>query len=153
MARIRKTTPKDIEIYVDKSYAIIDRIYDILERKGLEQKVLAKSLNKYESEISKWLKGDHNFTIQTLSKIEAILGEEIIHIPTRRKETPTILLIQSSQEYVFNLMTSNLVKVPGPKKSVSKSVCCFDDTNIVYNPYGTFGGWQSKKELEEVGAN
>ncbi|GEM_PF-4974526 len=42
-----------------------------------EQKDLARLLVKGESEISKCMTGTHNFTIKTLSKIEAILGERL----------------------------------------------------------------------------
>ena len=44
------------------SFRIVDRIREILEEKGLKQKDLAERLGKSEAEISKWMRGTHNFT-------------------------------------------------------------------------------------------
>ena len=35
---------------------------------------------KKESEISKWMRGTHNFTIDTISSIENVLGQAILQI-------------------------------------------------------------------------
>ena len=65
---------------VDLSFRIVDRIHEILKEKGLKQKDLALRLEKNESEISKWMRGTHNFTIDTLVSIENVLGEPIIEV-------------------------------------------------------------------------
>ena len=46
----------------------------------VKQKDLALRLGKKESEISRWMRGTHNFTIDTLISIEDVLGEPIIEI-------------------------------------------------------------------------
>ena len=76
-ARIKKI-PKDVDIFVQDSFDIVDRIHQILVDQGKEQKDLAAALGETESEISKWMTGTHNFTIKTLSKIAAVLGEPVI---------------------------------------------------------------------------
>lgn len=65
---------------VDLSFMIVDRIHAILEERGLRQKDLAELLGKKESEISKWMRGTHNFTIETVSSIEAVLGAPILEV-------------------------------------------------------------------------
>jgi ribosome-binding protein aMBF1 (putative translation factor) len=86
---VSKNTPKESIIFIEKSLEISDRISDILEQKGLLQKDLAEMLGKSEAEVSKWLCGTHNFTLQTISKIEAVLGESIMEIPSQSKpQTP-----------------------------------------------------------------
>lgn len=60
--------------------AIADRIYEILVKKGKDQKHLAELMGKHESELCKWLSGTHNFTLQTIARIEAVLGENILHV-------------------------------------------------------------------------
>ena len=55
-------------------------IHEVLSKKGLTQKDLAKQLHKRESEIFKWLTGRHNFTIQTIAKIETALDCQLIKI-------------------------------------------------------------------------
>ncbi len=65
----------------DKLLAVSERIKFLLEKKGLMQKDLADLLGKKESEISKWLSGSHNFTLRTISNIEAALDEEVLISP------------------------------------------------------------------------
>lgn len=78
-ARRRKVNP-EIRRMVDLSFKIVDRIHEILKAKGLKQKDLALRLGKKESEISRWMRGTHNFTIDTLISIEDALGEPIIAV-------------------------------------------------------------------------
>jgi transcriptional regulator with XRE-family HTH domain len=70
--------PEDSRIFVDKSMEIADYIFRIMEVKGMKQKDLATALGKTEAEISKWLAGMHNYTLRSLAKMEAALGETII---------------------------------------------------------------------------
>lgn len=73
-------TPKDVEIFVRWYADLTVRINRILKEKAISQKDLAISLGKNPSEINKWLKGEHNFTLRSLAKLQAELGEELIHI-------------------------------------------------------------------------
>ena len=59
---------------------IAERISEILKAKGLTQKDFARLLNKRDSEISKWLTGRHNFTTQTIARIETALDSKLISI-------------------------------------------------------------------------
>ncbi len=65
---------------VDLSFLIVDRIHSILEEKGLKQKDLANMLGKKESGISKWMRGTHNFMIETISSVENVLGVPILQV-------------------------------------------------------------------------
>lgn len=76
-ARRAKVSP-EVRRRVDLSFLIVDRIHNVLEEKGLKQKDLANLLGKKESEISKWMRGTHNFTIETISLIEKALGTPIL---------------------------------------------------------------------------
>ncbi len=91
----RKKISKDVDIFVQHSFDVVDRIFEILKKQGKEQKDLAKALGKSESEISKWMTGSHNFTIKTISKIEAVLGESVITTKIQKDE-PTYLFIDSA---------------------------------------------------------
>ena len=81
--KILDETPKDVRIFVRKYGDIVVRINQLLREKGFTQKELADKLEKRPSEISKWLGGEHNFSLRSLSKLEAELGEEIIYVPKR----------------------------------------------------------------------
>lgn len=75
--------PIDSKIFVDKSLAIANYIQLVMQHQHIRQKDLAELMGKTEAEISKWLNGMHNYTLRSLSKIEAALGSEIICIPDK----------------------------------------------------------------------
>lgn len=77
--RRAKVSP-EVRRRVDLSFLIVDRIHSILKEKGLKQKDLANMLGKKESEISKWMRGTHNFTLETISSIENVLGIPILQV-------------------------------------------------------------------------
>lgn len=77
--RRKRVNPKTRES-VALSFRIVDRICEILEEKGLKQKDLAVRLGKSEAEISKWMRGTHNFTIDTLVSIEDALEAPIVEV-------------------------------------------------------------------------
>ena len=72
--------PAETHIFIHKYTDILDRIQTILQRKGMKQRDLALALGKSESEVSKWLAGEHNFTLCSIAKLEAVLGEEILTV-------------------------------------------------------------------------
>lgn len=76
----REKVSSEVRRRVNLSFLIVDRIHNILEEKGLKQKDLANMLGKNESEISKWMRGTHNFTIDTISSIEEALGMPILQV-------------------------------------------------------------------------
>ena len=65
---------------------LADRIHEILTEKGLKQKDLAMLLGKKEAEISKWMRGTHNFTIDTLVAIERALQAPLLQVIHREEE-------------------------------------------------------------------
>lgn len=78
------STPKHIDLYVEKSMDILDRIYDLMEEEGINQRELAKRLDKSEAEVSKWLHGVQNFTLRTVCKLEEAFGKDIIQVSKKR---------------------------------------------------------------------
>ena len=53
------------------------RIADAMNAAGLSKSQFARKMGKSPSEITKWLSGTHNFTIDSLQEISAVLGVEI----------------------------------------------------------------------------
>ena len=78
---IRKDISSECKEQVELSVAIANRIYEILEIKGMNQKDLAQRLGKAETEVSRWLSGTHNLTLSTICKISTALGEDIVTVP------------------------------------------------------------------------
>jgi len=88
--RILKNTPKDVAIFVDMYADLVVRINHILREKGISKKELAEKLEKKPSEISKWLSDEHNFTLRSLAKLSAELGEPLLKVPKRKTQTAFI---------------------------------------------------------------
>ena len=80
MDEIRGTISPEMKMQMELSVAIANRIYNILESKGMSQKEFAKLIGKTETEVSRWLSGTHNLTMATICKISAALGEDIIRV-------------------------------------------------------------------------
>ncbi len=78
MQEIRETTPPDVNRQVELSVLIANRVYDLLEKKGMSQKDLAKKLGKTETEVSRWLSGTHNLTLSTIAKLSLALEDAIV---------------------------------------------------------------------------
>ena len=72
----------DVKADVDLSFAIVDRIDQLLKERGMTQRELAEALGKKEAEVSRWMRGTHNFTIRTLAKISNVLGAQIVNVPS-----------------------------------------------------------------------
>lgn len=78
----RAKVPNETRQRVNLSFLIVDRIHSILTERGMRQCDLARMLDKKESEISKWMRGTHNFTIDTITQIENALGVKILQVAT-----------------------------------------------------------------------
>ena len=76
ISRIISEAIKNKDIHLEDNVKIAEGI----KRKGLSQKEFAEKMSKRPSEISKWLRGDHNFTTSTLFDIEDVLNIHLIDI-------------------------------------------------------------------------
>ena len=77
--RRRQVSP-EVRERVSLSFQIVDRIHQILAERNLRQKDLALMLGKSEAEISKWMRGTHNFTIDTVVAIEEALQAPVLQV-------------------------------------------------------------------------
>ncbi len=83
--RILAKVPQEVREFNRLYGAIVIRVHDLLDAKGINQKTLAEKMGKKPSEISKWLSGEHNFTLRSIAKLQAELGEPIIVVPQKQK--------------------------------------------------------------------
>lgn len=72
--------PADIQTRVDLSFDIADRIDALMHERGLSKKQFAEALGRRPSEITKWLSGQHNFTIATLAMLSTFFGQPIVSV-------------------------------------------------------------------------
>jgi ribosome-binding protein aMBF1 (putative translation factor) len=68
-----------MEYQKDIKFLIAHKIISALRHKGWTNKYLAQKLNRTPAEISKWVSGKHNFTIDTLHEIEKCLGINLLN--------------------------------------------------------------------------
>ncbi|MDZ4681156.1 MAG: helix-turn-helix transcriptional regulator [Saprospiraceae bacterium] len=83
--QILAETSSQTKQFVRRYAEITLRIQQIMDEKGWSQSDLAKRLGKKPPEISKWLRGNHNFTLRSLAALEAELGAEIFNVPLTKK--------------------------------------------------------------------
>ena len=72
--------PKEIDAEVNMEMALSDRIYSLMQARGLTKAELARALGKRPCEITKWLSGQHNFTLRTISMLSTFFEESLIRI-------------------------------------------------------------------------
>lgn len=72
--------PLEIQIRSKLSIAIAGRIEALMKEKGLSKKKFAEAMGRRPSEITKWLSGEHNFTVGTLSMLSAFFNDSIIEV-------------------------------------------------------------------------
>ena len=80
MDEIRSSISPEMKLQMEMSVAIANRIYEILENRGMSQKDLAKRLGKTETEVSRWLSGTHNLTLATICKISTALDADVVKV-------------------------------------------------------------------------
>lgn len=62
------------------SFDIADRITQLMQERGLSKKQFADALGRRPSEVTKWLSGQHNFTLRTIAMLSSFFGKAIIYI-------------------------------------------------------------------------
>lgn len=72
--------PVEVQLRTKLSVAIANRIESLMREKGLTKKMFAEALDRRPSEVTKWLSGEHNFTIATLSRLSSFFGKPIIEV-------------------------------------------------------------------------
>ena len=82
------SVPQDIITEIDLSFAIASEIEFLMRERGLTKKQFADALGKKPSEVTKWLSGQHNFTIRTLAMLSCFFGRPIIRTCQCRYELP-----------------------------------------------------------------
>ena len=77
------STSPAIQQEVSMEFAISNRIYELMTERGLSKLQFAQALGKRPSEVTKWLSGQHNFTIKTISQLSAFFGKALISIDNK----------------------------------------------------------------------
>lgn len=80
ITKLATSTPLKTIDSVSKQMALAVRIDEAVKAKGWSKKEFAQKMGKKPPEISRWLSGCHNFTTDTLWKIEEVLDIRLIMV-------------------------------------------------------------------------
>lgn len=83
---LKEITPEE-QARTDQKMRIAAIIGETLLLKKISKKDFAHKVGRRQSEITKWLSGTHNFTIDTLTDIEQVLNIKLI--ADKRKSSST----------------------------------------------------------------
>lgn len=103
--------------YTKISNKIAIAILTRLDELKWKQKDLAEKMEVSPQQVNKWVKGNENFTLDTLAKLSQILGVELINVvvkPTTSKSEE--VKVTSSDDYSF----TNVTKVVKPAITMSE---------------------------------
>jgi transcriptional regulator with XRE-family HTH domain len=72
---------KEIEkVQIETKFNLANALESLLKNKGISKSEFAAKMGKSPSEISKWMSGKHNFTIDTLMEIAHALKVDITEL-------------------------------------------------------------------------
>lgn len=89
---------------IETRMLVAKMLYDYLSIRGISQQEFASMMGKQPSEVSKWLSGNHNFTIDTLSDIGYYLNTDFL---IRRDEMASFRCVRILQIDKPNTKTGN----------------------------------------------
>ena len=77
---------RDNRSWLRKSQRIAVRVLSVLNEKGMQQKELAEVMDVSPQQVSKIVKGKQNLTLETISKLESVLGVKLFEVPVPQFE-------------------------------------------------------------------
>ena len=73
-------TSPEIQAEIALSMRVSDRLVALMHDKGIGKLELANALGKRPNEVTRWLSGQHNFTLRTIAMLSSFFGKPIISI-------------------------------------------------------------------------
>lgn len=96
---LAEITPEEHERTV-KQMMMSARIEDGIMAKGWSKGEFAKQIGQTPSTISKWLSGSHNFTLDTLTDIQRVLGVQLLCVEEVKPVDRTVTMIKFQPLYI-----------------------------------------------------
>ena len=83
---LNEITPEQ-QLRSDRKMRMAVLIGDAIKQRGWSKREFALKVGRKPSEISKWLSGTHNFTIETLIDVERVLMVELLNLTGKPKRS------------------------------------------------------------------
>ena len=77
-AQMTAAVPPEIRQEIDLEFAVSNRIEELMKKYGFTKLQLDQKLGKRASKITKWLSGQHNFTLRTIAQLSAFFDEPLV---------------------------------------------------------------------------
>ena len=109
-----KTVERATSRLAHKGYSKLSNLiaFEILERLdelGWKQKDLAERMEVSPQQVNKWVKGNENFTLETLVVLSEVLGVELIAVvPKKDRKLVEELRFTHSEEYSISITRKRL---------------------------------------------
>jgi transcriptional regulator with XRE-family HTH domain len=97
----RKEYTKKNRAWLRKSVEIALKVLDVLEAKNMSQAELATKLVVSRQQISKIVKGQENLTLETISKLEDVLGVTLMVVPESETDNSFTAAVAVEAEVVI----------------------------------------------------
>lgn len=96
--------PQEIQTEINLSFDISNAIQLLMQQRGLTKKQFADALGRKPSEITKWLSGQHNFTIRTLAMLSSFFGTPLIRVTSKpytfpEEDHPTMVAEDTPKQF------------------------------------------------------
>lgn len=127
---------KEIENYTAHSAEIAIMISNYIQSNGMTKRTFADLVGKTASDITRWVSGSHNFTILTLSLIEARTGMEII----KKLSKENILSFRNLKVFEVRNEIQLLKEINDLKHKVEEM-----KVNLVYSQINLHGIYENEK--------
>lgn len=129
---LNEITPAEQEKTANKMQ-LAARLEELIAAKQFSKSAFAEKLNKNPSEVSKWLSGTHNFTIDTLTDIALALGMPVAEL-LAPKEVQVI-------NKMFVIVSREVNPVPVEKyvtarpEGIVANMSSYQSGNMLYGTY------------------
>jgi hypothetical protein len=103
---------KEKQQWLHYSQEIALAILEQLDHKGITQKALAEKMNVSPQLVNKWLKGSENFTLETVAKLEAVLGVGLMRIGIITERIPIAVEFSHSHISLYEIPVQKTTGTP-----------------------------------------
>lgn len=93
----REDYKKENRSWLKKSVGVALRVLDVLDKNKISQSELAGKLKVSRQQVSKILKGQENLTLETIAKLESVLGIELMEVSNATKVARISLSLTQSK--------------------------------------------------------
>lgn len=129
-----EVTPLEMEKTKNKML-LAARIEDLMTARGWSKSQFAEKVGKNPSEITKWLSGTQNFTVDVLTEIASTLGVELVSLYHKQEAQ----IISKSKIEVTLKVKTNTIKILTPYThgvdGYGLSIVACQEAHSTYSPY------------------